>query len=802
MSIRELEADFVFVYNNKDKAIDELIEYLYSKGVYCQIRDYNAKSFLVFIKVAQYKYKELAAKDSIRNYEFGISTSIDNHADKLRIVYDYLVGSTLDDVNLAKYKEVEKLTPVTSSIKSSTIYEDISKLLFTAKVPTTEFIKENFGIHIALYFEFMKYFIKWVNLLAIFGVVSYWKSRHVYSLTYCIVNLIWGALFICFWKRRENYLIACWGSLNCHLIQEHQLKLADINERFETKSGYKHNNNYEGIKFLKQLCFIPVALAIAVILVSYQLGCFVLEIFIADIYDGPGKVFISLLPTILISVFVPILTMMYNVISDIFVKFENHNNSYTKNNSILLKQFILNFLTSYMPLLITAFIYLPFAHLIEPNLGYIQSTVESSLNPNTFYYKYLVHLKSQQEFHMNQNRLNMQYNYFIVTNQVIQLVMKYILPHIISFAVGLLGDTKYKPKDDPKEAAWMATIRKYISLPSYNVDDDIRFIIVTYGYLILFGPVWSLGPVITVVFLIITIKLDYFKLLNGKYYKPPVPERVDSIYPWNYALFLLTWFGSIIAPAITTFYRHGDEPIKSMGQFALDKASVNVTSLELIVVLLSTEHIFFSIWFVFRRVFELFKSKVEWDNDFSDNDIKLRHDFYSANVKLDLSVGDDADWKAVTVSETVSQAKDIIKGQAPKLVEPPVIAVTSGVETSVVSGIEDSVSELQQRKSDDEDIIQIPNQGGTEYALIDNNQHIDPRRDFNETESQYQQDFEAKQHRISPEDIVRNSVEQVKEENIARNSVEQVKEEDNVEQVSIPSTKSKRKGLKKLIKRR
>ena len=81
------------------------------------------------------------------------------------------------------------------------------------------------------------------------------------------------------------------GVQNSHLIEEHNSELAKVNERYEEKSTYFHANNTNGFRFLKQLAFIPIALVFVGVLISYQLSCFCIEIFLTDIYDGPGNLY-------------------------------------------------------------------------------------------------------------------------------------------------------------------------------------------------------------------------------------------------------------------------------------------------------------------------------------------------------------------------------------------------------------------------------------------------------------------------------------------------------------------------------
>lgn len=820
---KELESDFIITYDDKkDQAsLEKLILLLNEKGFYTQVKDFNESSLLIFIKLAHYKLNELCEKDLIRNYEFGITASIDNRADKLRIIYDFLTGSTLDDLDLFKFSHVKNISPVNKSINDTTVYQDVTAHLFSWKNPSTNFIKENFGIRVALYFEFVKFLINWLGFLSVFGIISFFKYKGAFSFTFCAVNLVWGCLCICFWKKREKYLVSFWGYSNYHLTQDHKLQLVDINEYFETKSEYSHHDNYEGYKFLKQLLFIPVAIIFAVALVVFQLGCFVLEIFIREIYDGPGKLFLALIPTVMLSVFVPVLTIVFNKVSDILIKFENHNNDYTKNNSILLKQFVLNFLTSYMPLLITSFIYLPFAHLIKPNLPVIQSSIEKNVNSSRFYYKYLTQLKNHENFVINQERLSIQFFYFVVTNQVVQLVLKYGLPQIIGFVMQFIAKNDYVPKDTPSESVWLQNVRKYVSLPSYNVNDDFRFIVITYGYLILFGPVWSVAPLVSLIFLVITLKLDYFKLLNGKYFQPPIPERADSIYPWNYALFLLTWLGSIVSPAISAFYRHGKEPPKSMGQFVLDNASVHTKSSHLLIILLLSEHSFLLLWYLLNKLFDFFKSDKEWENDFTDNDIKLRHDYYSSKVKGHFKHSTDGKWSTCTPELSLKQAENIINGNIVEEDDDHQKGTehvdASGVLTGVNVGdyenlrkVKDKSDKIINVPSPDIDGNGVPDGNGT-YATIDNNRHV-PLPTPGKDEGRYQKDYESSATPDEPQgqgvDIDQRGDENYSEER----GVDEVDDDINSSSIgkdeksikssdrSIKSAK-KKSPLKKLLKR-
>lgn len=688
--LQEIEPDFYISYfydtdathkSTTEQELTKLVDRLYDNGFAATIRPGDANHLLIFIKLSSDSYIEQAEKDLMKNYEFGVTSKDDTLSARFRIIHHYLTSSVeLGGVGITPaegiWKNVIDIVPVTDAFNDTQLIEEL-KINFSRTELSTNKIKKVYGIQIALYFEFLKYYIYWLAGLSVVGIFQYLKKTRSFSLTYTFINLIWGTLFLAFWHRREQYLTNLWGVQNCHEIEDHLAELAQINKNFEKKSSYTHKSNNGGYRFVKELLFVPIALVFVAVLISYQLGCFFIEIFLTDIYDGPGKSLLTLLPTVLIVVFVPILTIIYNAVTDIVIKFEGHDNQYTKNNSILVKQFILNFLTSYVPLIITSFLYLPFAHLIGPHLGDLQLTISSYVGENRFYSKYLTKLKSQRDFQINQGRLNAQFFYFIVTNQVIQIVLKYVLPLIITKVTNII-QTKVQKKpqlkvdnDNPYESIWLHNVRASLNLPVYNVDDDFRGLILQYGYLIMFGPVWPLAPLVSLIFDVVIFKLDNFKLLSGRYFKPPLPKRVDSTHPWNLALFLLTWLGSVISPVVTAFYRHGTAPPKSMGQLTFDNASVHLSSSVFLVLLMFfSEHGFLILSYVLFKFSNLFKSQVEWENDFVENDMKLRRDHYSNHVKPTIKVRECPDWKNFTPEGTMDFQPPVVVTDAGEVNEP------------------------------------------------------------------------------------------------------------------------------------
>ncbi|KAF7580150.1 putative increased sodium tolerance protein [Clavispora lusitaniae] len=824
MSIVQRGSDFVLcVHSPKDKdenTLKSLIDTLGDNGFEIESRpgpDPEADA-LLFIKLDPKRVDELIEKDLVKNYEFGVTCKNDTKPERSRIIYSYLThpkecGGVGIVPGKGKWSAIHSITPIAGYLSDKSLLNTAKKNLQSTELDTTHF-RRVYGTEVALYFEFLKHYIYGLAVLSVFGIIAFFRSKN-YSLTFSFINMLWGTVFMIYWKRRERYVVNFWGVQNSHNVDKNDAELTALNEKSVDKSTLKERRKRDSVKFAKQLAFIPVALVFVAILVTYQLSCFVLEIFLSEIYDGPGKSLLTLTPTVLISVFVPILTIVYNLVVDKFLDWENYDNDYEKNDSFVIKTFVLNFLTGYVPLLITSFVYLPFAHLIQPNLPHIQRILAENVNSNRYVYKYLIKVKSQQEFVMNQERLNSQYFYFIVTNQVIQFAMKYGLPLVMAPAIKFVtekikGDKPVVTKDSPEEKEWLETVRTTVQLPQHDVGNDFRGLALQYGYLMLFGPVWTLGPLVSLFFNVITFKLDELKLANGKYFRPPVPKRVDSIHPWDLALLLLTWIGSIISPIVTAFYRHGTKPPKPLGQFALDKASVNISStLVLVAIFFLSEHLFFIIYVFGTKISNMLVSDKEVENDFVDQDIKLRRDFYHTELKSKHSPSakeyyKEAEKAASSSYQKASKENSSLKNRA-KIADTPEQKETR--------------RELTNNMNEGDKIIEtIGDNGKPTLAIIDNNKHFSPDSDDKPDTTSEKKDNEKASVAVPKsssehEKVAKASSE--KEPESSSESSKQVKEgeaiddeeeggEDEDDSVASSSSKkvSKRKSLKKLLKRK
>ena len=223
------------------------------------------------------------------------------------------------------------------------------------------------------------------------------------------------------------------------------------------------------------------------------------------------------------------------------------------------KVFVLNFITSYLPIFLTAFVYVPFGSLLVPYLDVFSLTARPFAESES-------QLKTPQSgFEINPARLRKQVIYFTVTAQIVNLAMETIVPYLKRQGTHKFQDYKSELKarttgvappagvnDVQEEASFLARVRHEAELDNYDVTTDLREMVVQFGYLALFSVVWPLVPVSFIVNNWIELRSDAVKICIEM--QRPTPHRADSIGPWLDSLGFLTWLGSVSTAALVYLF--------------------------------------------------------------------------------------------------------------------------------------------------------------------------------------------------------------------------------------------------------
>jgi anoctamin-10 len=152
------------------------------------------------------------------------------------------------------------------------------------------------------------------------------------------------------------------------------------------------------------------------------------------------------------------------------------------------KIFVLNFITSYLPIFLTAFVYVPFGTILVPYLDVFQLAVK----PFAENEKQMTTPKVG--FQINPERLKKQVIYFTVTAQIVNFMLEVIVPYVQRKAFQTVKQVKansaakrggtsedHTSDDIPEEAAFLTRIRNEAELAVYDVTGDLREMVVQFG---------------------------------------------------------------------------------------------------------------------------------------------------------------------------------------------------------------------------------------------------------------------------------------------------------------------------------
>lgn len=258
----------------------------------------------------------------------------------------------------------------------------------------------------------------------------------------------------------------------------------------------------------------------------------------------------------LLAIAIPYITSSLEGVAERLTEYENHRTADFHEMALNQKIFALNVITNYLPIFLTAFIYVPMGEKVVPQLEKILRSVLGRAD-----FKFAV-----RGFEVDQDRLRNEVIALTVTGQLIGFLEENILPLIKHKVKHLyrLYRKNYSSDvmlmnictDEPHEAEFLNRIRNESTLPDYNVQEDIAELVLQFGYLALFSPAWPLIPLGFFINNWIELRSDFAKIALE--HKRPPPVRADGIGAWVSALDTLTWLGSISTAAIVhLFGTHG-----------------------------------------------------------------------------------------------------------------------------------------------------------------------------------------------------------------------------------------------------
>lgn len=254
----------------------------------------------------------------------------------------------------------------------------------------------------------------------------------------------------------------------------------------------------------------------------------------------------------LLGVFLPYATSFLEEIAGKMTEYENHRTADHHEMSLTQKIFVLNSITNYLPIFITAFLYVPFSSRVIPLLQYCIDNILGTKEGGAI------------SFMADPDRLRNEVIALTLTGQVSGAIEELALPWFKTqfkqwwrdrqaIRVHQRGSSsqQFSP-DDPGEAKFLRRARRQALRPEYNVQDDIAEMVIQFGYLALFSPVWPLVPIGFFINNWFELRSDFLKI--SVEYQRPAPTRSDGLGPWISSLEALTWLGSLSSAAIVHLF--------------------------------------------------------------------------------------------------------------------------------------------------------------------------------------------------------------------------------------------------------
>ncbi|KAI9171063.1 ist2 protein [Paramyrothecium foliicola] len=539
----------------------QLIEALTRVGLASEVRQGTADSLLIFIKVASddFLHKQVY-RARLQDWLVGVRTSSPDkdvsktleeqpvsEAERLRLVYFMITKSQNEGgagitAEKGQWKYVASIFPLHDHDFNRKWIQKWSAKYLVEQSDIDE-IRDKFGESVAFYFAFIRSYLRFQVAPAAAGF-GFWLLMGQFSYTYALLSSLWSVVFFEWWKKREVDLAVQWGVRGVSKIQLQRPEFQWDYEDEDPITGEPVKVYPPEKRLQTQLLQIPFALACIVVLGGLIVTCNSLEIFINEYYDGPGKQYLAFLPTVILVIFTPTFSSFLMSAAEALTVKENYATMDAYNSALIQKQFVLNFLTSYMPLFFTAFVYIPFGNVLVPYLEFWKKTAQVV----SFSEKPL----ATRKFEVNPGRISKQMFYFTVTAQIVNFATEVVVPYVkqeaLAKAKELQSGGKANSNDHPEEAGFLERVRHEAELPAYDVSGDYREMAMQFGYLSLFSVAWPLTACCFLINNWVELRSDALKIAISS--RRPIPWRSDSIGPWLTSIGFLSWAGSVTSSAI------------------------------------------------------------------------------------------------------------------------------------------------------------------------------------------------------------------------------------------------------------
>ncbi|KAI8099070.1 calcium-activated chloride channel-domain-containing protein [Halteromyces radiatus] len=485
-----------------------------------------------------------------------------SEANRLRLIYDILTSSESNggaDISPHIDPFVESIMPLHNDEFNKKWISTWSKkwLIDNDDLCT---IRNHFGEKIAFYFAFVQFYFLWLTIPAGLGVLVYFTNSNAISISYSLSILVWGITFTEMWKRKQKELAVMWDVLNCSKHEKRRAAFKGDTTVADQVTGEEMPFVSTWKIILRRVLAIPGVALGAILLLFIVTFVFMLQLFLHEYYTGPFRSILHYAPTIGYVLLIPTMSGIYSTWVRLLTNWEMHKTETSWEFNYTQKIFVANFLVGYLSLFFIAWIYIPFGDHVLPYL------IEFNIS----------HEHQKVDF----QRLRDQLVYFVVTGQVVGFFTEMVVPYLMAWLMpkakkfmskvvhrhssenqssstikdknissSLLASPSSSSSpsavaplshDDPE---FIKKIYKEVGQEEYNIYTDYVEMIIQFGYVSMFSPVWPLTALCCLANNWIELRSDAVKIC--KYTRRPSPLRAESIGPWLGNMETIVWLSSI-----------------------------------------------------------------------------------------------------------------------------------------------------------------------------------------------------------------------------------------------------------------
>ncbi|KAI5294485.1 hypothetical protein KEM52_003905 [Ascosphaera acerosa] len=640
-----LGVDYVLLFDygkaeDKTQAIEQykrLIRQLSSVGLETEVRPGHDNKLLIFVRARDEPLRKAVHYIRVRDWLHGVRPKQpqddetagrpEREAERLQAIFYMMVFAAEITPGSDEYPLLEMMFPLHHKEMNLRWIKSWSSKTFLTEQDLDD-IRDVHGEHVAFYFAFLQFYSGFLIIPAAVGLIC-WLFCSEYSILFAIANCVSCMIYVEMWRRRQDDLKIRWQTKGVSAIRMKR-------RAFKPERIIEDQLTHEQVPYFpvwrrvcRQLLQIPLALASIVSLGTLIAACFAIEILLSEVYDGPLKQYLSLVPTILVSALVPTLSGILTAFAKKLNDFENYETVDAYEAAMVHKHFVIDFITSYLPVLLTAFVYMPLGSVIVPYLdllgGYTMQTFVSESEK--------IAPTPMKKFSINQRRLRDQVIYSAITAQVIDQITEIGVPFVKRKLLQKYKDycdrraeekewkeegeqqqqghgheqTASPPSpqalrhviaDRPEEAAFLKRVREEVTLDKYDIAADFQEMVVQFGQMSLFSVVWPTVPLAFLCNNWVELRSDFVKICLEC--RRPVPMRAEGIGSWLDSLEFLAWLGSITSTAMLYMFRsrhrQGGEPAVT-GDLTED-----VTGWLLLLSIIFAEHTYLLLRWVVQKV--------------------------------------------------------------------------------------------------------------------------------------------------------------------------------------------------------